>query len=658
MTRPAESLAPITGKPLPDGEKACLTALLSLTFPPMGTLYYGDNLDILRRYLKDESVDLVYLDPPFNSAQNYNAFFQEKDGSAAASQIHAFEDTWHWDIETKKAYDAVTEQPGKVSDVMQAFYTFLGGNDMMAYLTMMSSRLVELRRVLKPTGSLYLHCDPTASHYLKLLCDAIMGKENFRSEIIWRRTGAHNSAKRYGPIHDTIFFYSKTENYLWRKVYRPYLKGHVDTYFKKSDERGRYWSNTITGAGTRNGESGKEWRGFNPTKEGRHWAIPSSLAEELGIEDLPLLEKLEAMYQEGCINLPTGGKGLPEYRQYLHLSKGIPLQDLWTYQPHTSGTVYGSDECIDDDVRWIGKRGDRERLGYPTQKPVALLERIIQASSNPGDVVLDPFCGCGTTIDAAEKLGRDWIGIDVTQLAISLIKNRLHDTYGRRMKFVSGTAAVSSPSPPPREERAGERRHVTGKPSAPLPSPLPATQGEGEERVSLVRIIGEPTTPNEAATLAEEDKFQFQWWALGLVGARPVEQKKGADHGIDGKILFRDDPRAAKPEQIIIQVKGGKTGVKDVRDLRGVLDREKAAIGVLISLQPPTGPMETESASAGFYEHRTNQQKYPRLQLRTVKELMEGKGIERPTSAAAIEETFKKAPKAKARGHEQSALGL
>jgi len=268
------------------------------------------------------------------------------------------------------------------------------------------------------------------------------------------------------------------------------------------------------------------------------------------------------------------------------------------------------------------------------KSPWRLLERIIQASSNPGDVVLDPFCGCGTTIDAAEKLGREWIGIDVTQLAISLIKNRLQDTYGSRLKFMTG--ATASPSPP---RSGGEGR------------------GEGE-KISTVRIIGEPTTPNEAATLAEEDKYQFQWWALGLVGARPVEQKKGADHGIDGKILFRDDPKAAKPEQIIIQVKGGKTGVADVRDLRGVLDREKAAIGILISLQPATGPMETEAASAGFYEHKTNRQKYPRLQLRTVKELMEGKGIERPSTVAATDETFKKAPESKKKQGQQTELGV
>ena len=254
--------------------------------------------------------------------------------------------------------------------------------------------------------------------------------------------------------------------------------------------------------------------------------------------------------------------------------------------------------------------------------------------------MLDPFCGCGTTIDAAEKNGRDWIGIDVTQLAITLIKKRLRDTYGSRLKFVSGTQQSSA-----------------GVPPAPSSSINKDAAGTAALH-SLVRIIGEPTTPNDAATLVEDDKYQFQWWALSLVDARPEEQKKGADHGIDGKILFRDDPKAAKPEQIIIQVKGGKTGVKDVRDLRGVLDREKAAIGILISLQPATGPMETEAASAGFYEHKTNKQKFPRLQLRTVKELMEGKGIERPSTIAATDETFKKAPESKKKHGEQPALGF
>jgi site-specific DNA-methyltransferase (adenine-specific) len=604
----------------------------------MGTLYYGDNLDILRRYLKDESVDLVYLDPPFNSAQNYNAFFHEKDGTDAASQIHAFEDTWHWDIETKKAYDAVTEQPGKVSDVMQAFYTFLGGNDMMAYLTMMSSRLVELRRVLKSTGSLYLHCDPTASHYLKLLCDAVFGGNQFQNEIIWKRTGSHGGAKRWGPIHDTILFYSKADEPTWNRAYQDYDEKYLDDFYRFEDEKGRYRLVTLTGAGTRSGDSGAPWRNVNPTKSGRHWAVPSyalkPLATSTELVKMTTQEKLDLLDASGLIYWPPKGE-IPQQKRYLDDGEGVQIQDIIT------------------DIQAISSQA-KERLGYPTQKPVALLERIIQASSNPGDVVLDPFCGCGTTIDAAEKLGRDWIGIDVTQLAISLIKNRLQDTYGSRLKFISGTEGRAAL---PRGQAGSDGRAALPRRQADQ-QVSPTESIEMGSRTSTVRIIGEPTTPNEAATLAEDDKYQFQWWALGLVGARPVEQKKGADHGIDGKILFRDDPKAAKPEQIVIQVKGGKTGVKDVRDLRGVLDREKAAIGILISLQPATGPMETEAASAGFYEHKTNRQKYPRLQLRTVKELMEGKGIERPSTVAATDETFKKAPETKKKQHEQKALEL
>ena len=585
----------------------------------MGTLYYGDNLDILRRYLKDETVDLVYLDPPFNSAQNYNAFFQEKDGTAAASQIHAFEDTWHWDIETKKAYDAVTEQPGKVSDVMQAFYTFLGGNDMMAYLTMMSSRLVELRRVLKPTGSLYLHCDPTASHYLKLLCDSIMGKDNYRNEIIWKRTTAKSLAFRSLPNnHDILLLYSKGEDFVWNRPFKPYdlanLEEKTDKKYCYKDSDGRRYT-----LGDLNNP--------NPDR-------PNLTYEFLGHRKVWrwTKERMEAAYKAGIVVQPSPG-AVPRVKRYLDEQEGWPLDDVW------------------EDVPPLNSQA-KERLGYPTQKPVALLERIILASSNPGGLVLDPFCGCGTTIDAAEKHGRDWIGIDVTQLAISLIKNRLQDTYGSRLKFVSGPESRSS-----RREEAQTSKSEIGNRKSEIDQSLVTSAATGD-KVSLVRIIGEPTTPNEADTLAEEDKYQFQWWALGLVGARPVEQKKGADHGVDGKILFRDDPKSAKPEQIIIQVKGGKTGVKDVRDLRGVLDREKAAIGILISLQPPTGPMETEAASVGFYEHKTNKLKFPRLQLRTVKELMDGKGIERPTSAASLDDTFKKAPESKKKRGDQKELGL
>jgi site-specific DNA-methyltransferase (adenine-specific) len=581
----------------------------------MGTLYYGDNLDILQRYLKDESVDLVYLDPPFKSDQNYNAFFQEKDGSAAASQIQAFEDTWSWNQDAEAMYRKLTEQTGKVNEVMQAFMTFLGRNDMMAYLTMMSPRLVELRRVLKPTGSLYLHCDPTASHYLKILCDAIMGKENYRNEIIWKRTGSHGGAKRWGPIHDIILYYTKTDASMWNRVFQDYDEKYLNDFYRFEDEKGRYRLVTLTGAGTRSGDSGASWRGVNPTKSGRHWAAPSyalkPLATPADLAKMTTQEKLDLLDANGLIYWPPKGQ-VPQQKRYLDDGEGVQIQDIIT------------------DIQAISSQA-KERLGYPTQKPVALLERIIQASSNPGDLVLDPFCGCGTTIDAAEKLGRQWIGIDITQVAMTTIKKRLLDTYEstKTVHFLRGSDA---------EAKAGEPK--------------------SSKKELIVRIIGEPVTPADAAKLAEDDKFAFQWWAVGLVGARGTDLKKGADHGIDGQILFRDDPKAAKPEQIIIQVKGGKTGVKDVRDLRGVLDREKAAIGILISLQAATGPMETEAASVGFYEHKTNQQKFPRLQLRTVKELMAGKGIERPSTVAATDETFKKAPKAKTKGGEQVALKL
>ncbi len=540
----------------------------------MGTLYYGDNLDILRRYLKDETVDLVYLDPPFNSAANYNAFFQEKDGTAAASQIQAFEDTWSWNLESEAAYKELTEQPGKVSEVMQAFRTFLGQNDMMAYLAMMAPRLVELRRVLKPTGSIYLHCDDTACHYLRLILDAVFGPENYGNQIVWKRTESHNDAKRYGRITDIILFYTKSSNPTWNTPRGEHSEKQLARYRK--DESGRlYRGENLTAPGIRHGETGKPWRGRNPSDNGNHWKRPPAV--------------LEQMLQDGRILLTADGRPrLDGWKIYFEEAQPPACPNWWGDIPRIANT-------------------SAERLGYPTQKPVALLERIIKASSNPGDVVLDPFCGCGTTIDAAEKLGRKWIGVDITQLATSLIKNRLRDTYGEKIE---------------------------------------------------INTIGEPTTPNEALTLAEQDKYQFQWWALGLVGARPVEQKKGADHGIDGKILFRDDPKAAKPESIIISVKGGKASVDHVRDLRGVLDREKAAIGVMITIQPPTKPMITEAASAGFYVHKLNGQQYPKLQIRTVRELMDGKNVERPASAASVDETFKKAPKAKGKCGEQKSLGL
>jgi SAM-dependent methyltransferase len=271
------------------------------------------------------------------------------------------------------------------------------------------------------------------------------------------------------------------------------------------------------------------------------------------------------------------GTGVPRYVRYLDEMPGVPLQDLWT------------------DIKPIGAKA-AERLGYPTQKPQALLERIINSSSNPGDVVLDPFCGCGTTIAAAQELGRKWIGVDITSLAISLIKVRLQDQFEGKAEF---------------------------------------------------ETVGEPVSKPDARKLAKENPYQFQWWALGLVGARPFEQKKGADKGIDGRLYFHDEGPSGETKNIVFSVKAGKVSVDHLRDLRGVIDREQAAIGVLISLNEPTKPMLTEAASAGFYESAYG--KFPRLQLLTIEAILAGKAVQMPP-AHALNVTFKKAPKAKHKG--------
>ena len=558
------------------------------------TLFYGDNLDVLRRHIRDETIDLVYLDPPFNSNANYNVLFAAKDGHQAAAQMQAFEDTWRWDESAARQFDESVQSGGKVADVLMAFRTFLGTSDMLAYLAMMAPRLSELHRSLRPAGSLFLHCDPTASHYLKLLLDAVFGPANFRNEIIWRRTGSHGKVGRFAPIHDTILFYAKDESLVkWRGITRPYMRGHVeDNFIKDADGwRTNYYGNVLTGSGTRGGESGKPWRGVNPTPKGRHWAIPGVLLEglEAEFEGLSQHQKLDKLVEKGLVKFQPG-QAWPIYERRVKPTDGTPAADIWAYQPYTDGTVFGTESGIDEDVRWLSPQ-DAERLGYPTQKPVALLERIIRACSDAEDVVLDPFCGCGTTIDAAQKLGRRWIGIDVTHLAISLIKVRLSHSYGAGLKY---------------------------------------------------SVIGEPTTVEDAAELAASDKYQFQWWALGLVGARPAEQgrKKGADLGIDGRLYFNDG--TSTPRQAIFSVKGGHLKATDVRDLRGVIEREKAALGVLLSFEEPTKPMRTEAAAAGFFESAWG--KHPKLQILTVAELLAGRRVDMPLIKGA-NTTFKVAPR-------------
>jgi DNA modification methylase len=533
-------------------------------------LYYGDNLVVLREHIKDESVDLIYLDPPFNSNTSYNVLFKEHDGAAAASQIKAFEDTWRWDENAAKAFQETVEAGGQLSEALQAFRKLVGESDMLAYLSMMAPRLREMRRVLKPTGSIYLHCDPTASHYLKLVLDAVFGSSNFRSEIVWKRTSAHSSAKRYGPIHDVILFNSKSHEYVWNDQYTPYDKEYVDSFYRHTDAKGRvYRLSDLTGAGTRKGETGKHWRGIDVTAKGRHWMVPPT--------------ELDKLDQEGRIHWPSRGS-MPAYIRYLDEMFGLSLQDIF------------------DDIPPIGAQA-AERLGYPTQKPVTLLARIIGASSNEGDLVLDPFCGCGTTIDAAQKLKRRWIGIDITHLAINLIRHRLQDTYG-------------------------------------------------EEINKTYNVVGEPTSVPDARVLAEQDPYQFQWWALGLVGARPVEQKKGADKGIDGSLYFHDET-GGKTKRVILSVKAGKMNVTYVRELIAVVAREKAQIGVLVSMHPATKPMRAEAADAGIYDSPWGQ--FPKMQLLTVADLLQGKRIQMP-AVTGSNVTFKKARKHRGGGPDQMIL--
>ena len=536
----------------------------------MNLLYYGDNLDVLRRHVADESVDLVYLDPPFNSNASYNVLFAEKSGKQAAAQIQAFEDTWRWDEGAARAYQDVVEQGGRVSQAMQAFRTFLGDTDMLAYLAMMAPRLLELRRALKPTGSIYLHCDPTASHYLKLLMDGIFGPQSFRNEIIWKRTTAHSSAKKFAPIHDVLLYYAKTDHATWNSPRTAYEPEYLDKYYKFDDGDGRlYWRADLCAAGIRHGSSGKEWRGINPTDKGMHWKFT--------------VERLDELDREGRIYWPKRGT-MPQYKRYREELKGKSVSDLW------------------DDIDRINPVGN-ERLGYPTQKPEALLERVLSSSSNEGDVVLDPFCGCGTTVATAQKLHRRWIGIDITHLAIGLIRHRLRDSYGESIE-------------------------------------------------SSYRVIGEPVDRSGASDLAVSDPYQFQWWALGLVGARPAEGKKGADKGIDGRIYFHEGD-TAKTQQVTLSVKAGKLHAPYVRDLRGVVDREKAAIGVLLTLEEPTKAMRTEAASAGFYASPWGQ--HPRLQIITVGELLAGKRIDMPP-IRQTSTTYKRAPKAQPKAAEQRAM--
>ena len=484
------------------------------------TLYFGDNLAILREHVPDESVDLIYLDPPFNSKATYNVLFHEKGGAESASQITAFEDTWHWGIESEDAYHEVVTGGGKLADLLGALRQFLGTNDMMAYLTMMAVRLVELHEVLKPSGSIYLHCDPTASHYLKLLMDAVFGSGNFRNEIAWHYSGWNKKLMAsFESRTDILLFYGKGK---------------------------------------------PEEQTFN--SYARPW---SSAAEYVKVRKQKV--RTEDDGREYVLSDAGGGKRIHRYLDEA-MATGAYVDNVWDIDKLNNSS--------------------KERLGYPTQKPEALLERIIQASSNEGDIVLDPFCGCGTAIAVAERLHRRWIGIDITHLAITLMRHRLHDSFG--------------------------------------------------DELAPYEVIGDPKDLAGAKALALQDRYQFEWWALGLIDARPgQDKKKGADKGVDGYIYFFDD-RSGKAKKIVVQVKSGHVSVTLIRDLNGTINRENAAIGVFITLEEPTKPMKTEAATAGFYVPEDFPgKKSPRLQIFTIEELLEGKQVDYPRLRP--EATFKQA---------------
>ena len=549
-------------------------------------LYYGDNLLVLREHVPDESVDLVYLDPPFNSNASYNVLFRERTGEESPAQIRAFTDTWEWTQETEYTYEMdIIRNPGvpsAVKDMISAFRQFIGQNAMMAYLVMMAPRLVELRRVLKPTGSIYLHCDPTASHYLKLLMDAVFGAGNYRNEISWRRTNAHNDAKQgrrqYGNVRDTILLYTKSNTWTWNWQYTEYDSEYVDNFYKftEQDTERRYRMGDLTAAKL-GGDTSYEWRvkrrnnGEWEADLANEYRTPMGSWEYKGV--LPYRGRYWAYSKDGMAAMSEQGRivytknGMPNYKRYLDEMPGVPLQNDWT------------------DIRPASRS---EYLGYPTQKPEALLERIIRASSNEGDVVLDPFCGCGTAVAAAHKLGRRWTGIDITHLAVALMKSRLKTAFDLE---------------PGRD----------------------------------YDVVGEPQDEGSARALWEQDPYQFQFWAVSLLEAQPQqEQKRGADRGIDGLVYFLDGPRRTS-QKIVVQVKGGHVSAPQVRELRGVVEREKAAMGLFISLEEPTGPMRSEAASGGLFHSDLWQREFPKIQLRTVSEMLSGHRFELPTRLAGYQ---------------------
>ena len=521
-------------------------------------LFYGDNLPVLREHIETESVDLVYLDPPFNSNRSYSVIFGEhvQRDTDANAQIQAFDDTWHWTPETERLYrDILLNSPTAVADAMQAFRTLVGESDAMAYLVMMAPRLVELHRALKPTGSLVLHCDPTMSHYLKVLLDSIFGPENSRNEIIWQRTGAKAlQTVRLANNHDVLLYYAKSGEAIWNsdEAFIPY---DVDNLPEKTAKK---YSHVEPGTGRRYRLDNL----INPNPN-----RPNLTYEFLGVTRVWrwTRERMQAAYEEGRVVQTAPGR-VPQMKRYLDEQRGIPLGDVWT------------------DI-WPLNSQAAERLGYPTQKPLALLERIIRLTTEPGAVVLDPFCGCGTTVDAAQKLGRAWVGIDITYISIDLIIKRLQATFGQSV-------------------------------------------------MDDVEVDGIPYDMQSAQRLFEKSPFDFERWAVSMLHAQPNEKQVG-DKGIDGVRRFIIDSQSVG--KALVSVKGGKNvPPTHVRDLAGTVHNARdAQLGVLITLNDSLtrGAQEVINTS-GVWTHPANGQDFPVLQHISVRDLMAGHRPDLPTALA------------------------
>ncbi|MCL4500778.1 MAG: restriction endonuclease [Deltaproteobacteria bacterium] len=537
-------------------------------------LYFSDNLEVLRQHIPMGSVDLIYLDPPFNSNATYNMLFKEPSGERSAAQIAAFEDTWIWGPQAEEAFDeAVMTGPANLAELLKALHQVLHHSNMLAYLSMMAVRLVEMHRVLKPTGSLFLHCDPTASHYIKLILDNIFSPKNFRNEIIWERSQPKGHTKlRFSRCHDTIFFYSKSENSVFNPIYTEHDPAYLEKFYRHMEpETGRrYHLDNL----------------LNPNKERPNLTYEFPPGSGIVRVWRWTEERMIQAWQAGRVVIPEKGE-VARYKRYLDEMEGTPIKDIWYDIEHLHGSSH-------------------EYLGYQTQKPESLLERIIRAGSNERDVVLDPFCGCGTAVAVAERLKRRWIGIDVTYLAIDLIRKRLKDSFGNEL-------------------------------------------ADYEE-------IGIPRDVPSAERLFKLNPFQFECWVLATVGARSAREKRGADQGIDGVMNLRDE-YSGDYKKIIFQVKGGQVGVSQVRDLVGVLKREQAEIGVFLTLKRPTRQMRQEADDVGsFIDPQFPQQRFPSLQILTIEDIFKEKKVSFPSWWS--QDTFKRAVRRRKNNPEENQNNL